>query len=230
MVDTRAGRWMVIVHGRPRSSIILAAFVLWGPAEDASFDDLLADRHAAARDAAAGHRHHGRRPPEWTQRTGLVTFTPRAAARPRRARQGAGAPSHWAWSSSSRSPRPQPSPTSWPAPATWDLDAAAGAGLVLALLIYVLQGVAFGLLFLNTPVAHRRGPGPAHGLDHRHAASSARSRTSGTLDRPGLGHAVRCSPGRWRARTGRHLGTGVGVWVLLPLAIGTWRVLTREVK
>ncbi|HYJ28164.1 MAG TPA: ABC transporter permease, partial [Nocardioides sp.] len=26
------------------------------------------------------------------------------------------------------------------------------------------------------------------------------------------------------------LGTGVGVWVLLPLAVGTWRVLTREVK
>ena len=35
----------------------------------------------------------------------------------------------------------------------WDLTAAVAGGTVLALLVYVLQGVAFGLLFLNTPVA-----------------------------------------------------------------------------
>ena len=36
MVDTRAGRWMVIVLAAA-AAIILAAFIIWGPAEDASF-------------------------------------------------------------------------------------------------------------------------------------------------------------------------------------------------
>ena len=35
----------------------------------------------------------------------------------------------------------------------WDLTAAAAGGSLLALMLYVLQGVSFGLMFLNPPVA-----------------------------------------------------------------------------
>ena len=51
----------------------------------------------------------------------------------------------------------------------------------------------------------------------------------GTLAQPGLGHQPLFA-GEMAGQDWAHLGTGVGVWVLLPLAIGTWRVLTREVK
>ena len=218
MVDTRAGRWMVIVMAA-LAVLILAAFVIWGPAEDATFDDLLRARHAAARDAAAGHRHHGRdRRVDPAHRAGHLH--PRAAARPRRARQGAGRPRPRAWSSR-RSPSPrQPSPTSSAGTGEWDLDAAAGGGLVLAL----LHLRPAGRRVRAAVPQHARSPSsrswscPRSGPSPRR--SSARSRTSAggsTWTRS----PVRCSPGRWRARTGPSSAPASRVWVLLPLAVGT---------
>ena len=203
MVDTRAGRWMVIVMAAP-VGLILAAFVLWGPAEDAIFDSLLRPRHAAPRDAAAGDRHHGgdrgvdRSARAWSP-------SARAAAGPRRPRQGAGrAASHWS-SSSRRSPsRPQPSPTRRRHRRVGPRRSAAGGPGAGRCSIYVLQGVASGCCS-STPVAIVTVL-VLPTVWSIATLASARSRTS-AVAQPGLGHR-RCSPARWRARTGPQLGTG----------------------
>ena len=110
MVDTRAGRWMVIVMAA-LTVVILAAFVIWGPADDATFANLLqvATLPLALLLPVIGIMAATA---EWTQRTGLVTFT----LEPRRGRVvlakalGAAWPSaSWSWPSPSRPPR---SPTS----------------------------------------------------------------------------------------------------------------------
>ena len=164
MVDTRAGRWMVIVMAAA-AVLILAAFVLWGPAEDALFRNLLSSPRCRSRcccpsSASWPRPRSGPSAPGWSpSRSSRVAA---ASCSPRR-----WPPSPWAGRPRRSPSRPPPSPTSSAGTGTWDLDAAAGAGLVLALLIYVLQGVAFGLLFLNTPVAivpswscPRPGPSP----------------------------------------------------------------------
>ena len=73
MVDTRAGRWMVIVMAAV-AVLILAAFLIWGPAGDASFRGLLelSTLPLAMLLPVLGIMAATA---EWTQRTGLVTFT-----------------------------------------------------------------------------------------------------------------------------------------------------------
>lgn len=224
MVDTRAGRWMVIVMAA-LTAVILAAFVIWGPAEDATFANLLqfATIPLAMLLPIIGIMAATA---EWSQRTGLVTFT----LEPRRGRVVAAkalgalalgvvvlvvaviaaALANLAGTS------------------TWDLEAAAAAGLVLALLIYVLQGVAFGLLFLNTPVAivsvlvlptiWTIATMAVSWLEEAGEWINLDSVTAPLFE------------GEMAGQDWAQLGTGVGVWVLLPFAIGTYRVLTREVK
>ena len=110
----------------------------------------------------------------------------------------------------------------------WDLSAAAAGGVTLALMLYVLQGVAFGLLLLNTPVAI------VAVLVLPSVWSIATTLVSGleevgawiNLDRV----TVPLFAGEMGGRDWAQLATGVAVWVLLPLAVGTYRVLHREVK
>ena len=148
---------------------------------------------------------------EWTQRTGLVTFT----LEPRRGRVVL------AKALAALALRPvvlvgrrrgvRAGQRRRPAPATWDLDAAAGGGLVLALLIYVLQGVAFGLLFLNTPVAIVTVLVLPTVWTIATMVFSALADV-GTLDRPGLGHraAVRRGDGGPGLGPARHRRRRVG--------------------
>ena len=225
MVDTRAGRWMVIVMAA-LVVLILAAFVLWGPAEDATFDNLLqiATLPLAMLLPVIGIMAATA---EWTQRTGLVTFT----LEPHRGRVvlakvlaalalalvvlvvavAASALANVAGGTGE-----------------WDLSAAAAGGLVLALMIYVLQGVAFGLLFLNTPVAI------VSVLVLPTVWSIATTAISSLQD---IGRWLNLDlvtqplfAGEMGGRDWAQLGTALAVWVLLPLAVGTYRVLHREVK
>ena len=224
MVDTRAGRWMVIAMAA-LTVLILASFVLWGPAEDATFANLLqvSTLPLAILLPVIGIMAATA---EWTQRTGLVTFT----LEPRRGRVvlakalgalalglvvlavafGAAAVANLAGDGA------------------WDLDAAAGGGLTLALLVYVLQGVAFGLLFLNTPVAIVLVLVLPTAWSIVTQVFSSLSDVGAWLD---LDQVTRpLFAGEMGGQDWAQLGTAVGVWVLLPLAVGTWRVLTREVK
>jgi hypothetical protein len=224
MVDTRAGRWMVIAMAA-LTVLILASFVLWGPAEDATFANLLqvSTLPLAILLPVIGIMAATA---EWTQRTGLVTF----ALEPRRGRvvlaKALGALALGlvvlavAFAAAAVA--------NLAGDGAWDLDAAAGGGLTLALLIYVLQGVAFGLLFLNTPVAIVLVLVLPTAWSIVTQVFSSLSDVGAWLD---LDQVTRpLFAGEMAGQDWAQLGTGVGVWVLLPFAIGTYRVLTREVK
>ena len=93
--------------------------------------------------------------------------------------------------------------------------------------IFVLQGLGFGFAILNTPVAIVAsillptiwsivGSFPklqtaATWLDLNRTIDPLTSGSMSTSD--------------WA-----HLGTASLVWIGIPLAVGAWRVLTREVK
>jgi ABC-2 type transport system permease protein len=210
MVDTRAGLWMVIVM-TALAGIILAAFIIWGDASDASFDGLL---QLATLPMAMILPILGimAATAEWSQRTGLVTFT----LEPRRGRVvAAKALASMLFALVVLA-------------AAFALSAAAAAGLVLALMLYVLQGVAFGLLFLNTPIAIVAVlvlPS-VWGIATQLVSQLEEIGRWINLDRV----TVPLFAGEMGGRDWAQLATGVAVWVLLPLAVGTYRVLRREVK
>ena len=110
----------------------------------------------------------------------------------------------------------------------WDLTAAVGGGLVLALMIYVLQGVAFGLLFLNTPVAIVSVLVLPTAWTILTQMFTSLATVGEWLDMDSVTGPL--FAGEMAGRDWAQLGTAVAAWVLLPLAIGTWRVLHREVK
>jgi len=223
-LDTRAGVWLLTVIVLLSAGLIALVLVTGEPA-DRTWQQLTAASSLAQLlllpllgiMAATG---------EWSQRTALTTFT----LEPRRGRVvlakalgalvlgvvlvavafGAAAVATAADGG------------------TWDLDAAAGGGLVLALLIYVLQGVAFGLLFLNTPVAIVLVLVLPTAWTILTQVFSSLTDVGAWLDLDAV--TAPLFEGDMAARDWAQLGTATGVWVLLPLAIGTYRVLTREVK
>lgn len=225
MVDTRAGRWMVIVMAAV-AVLILAGFVIWGPAEDASFRGLLelATLPLALLLPIIGVMAATA---EWSQRTGLVTFV----LEPRRGRvvlAKALAALVLAVVVLAAAVAAAAVANLVGGTGEWDVTAAIGGGMLLALLIYVLQGVAFGLLFLNTPVAI------VSVLVLPTVWSIATTAVS-SLEEVGtwLNLDLVTRPlftGDMAGRDWAQLATASAVWVLLPLAVGTHRVLHREVK
>ncbi len=225
MVDTRAGRWMVIVMAAV-AAIILAAFLIWGPAEDASFRGLLelSTLPLAMLLPVLGIMAATA---EWSQRTGLVTFT----LEPRRGRVVlakvlaalllALVVLAVAFVASALA-------NVVGGTGEWDLSGAAASGLVLALMIYVLQGVAFGLLFLNTPVAIVSVLVLPTVWSIATMAISALEETGRWLNLDTVTQPL--FAGEMAGRDWAQLATASAVWVLLPLAVGTYRVLHREVK
>lgn len=229
MVDTRAGRWMLIVMSAI-SALIVAAMVIWGTPDESTFSvflgvtsfPLIVLLPIVGIMAATA---------EWSQRTGLVTFT----LEPRRSRVllakvlagvalglvvvaasvAAAAIGH-ALSIGLRG-----------AAGDWAMPASLLLGFVVAMTIFVLQGLGFGFAILNTPVAIVAsillptiwsivGSFPklqtaATWLDINRTIDPLTSGSMSTSD--------------WA-----HLGTASLVWIGIPLAVGAWRVLTREVK
>lgn len=163
---------------------------------------------------------------EWSQRTGLVTF----ALEPRRGRVVAaklvaavllslgvfavallGAVT-----------------ATLVAGAAWDLTLPVLGGTVLVVLVFVLLGVAFGFAILNTPVAI------VASLVLPTVWTIVAGFAPSAMDAIGwLNINLTTMPlisGEMTGTDWARLGTSVLVWVGLPLAIGTRRVLTREVK
>lgn len=225
MVDTRAGRWMIIVMAAV-AVLVLAGFVIWGPAEDASFRGLLelATLPLAMLLPIIGIMAATA---EWSQRTGLVTFV----LEPRRGRvvlaKGLAA---LVLAAVVLAAAVAASAVANLVGGTgeWDLTAAMGGGVLLALLVYVLQGVAFGLLFLNTPVA-------IVSVLVLPTVWSIATMAVSSLEEAGrwLNLDLVTQPlfaGEMAGRDWAQLATTGAVWVLLPLTVGTYRVLHREVK
>jgi hypothetical protein len=101
-------------------------------------------------------------------------------------------------------------------------------GVILMLTIFVLQGVAFGLALLNTPLAIVGALVLPTVWTILASAFPTVAKVAVWLDLNQVtGPLV---DGTMNGADWAHLATGVGFWVVLPLAIGTWRVLTREVK
>lgn len=110
----------------------------------------------------------------------------------------------------------------------WDLSFGDFGDIVTAQLIAVLQGIAFGMLIMNTAasiVALFAVPlawsilvnlvSALHGLRDWLDISTATE--------PLFEHTM-------TSQAWAQLGTSVAFWVLLPLVLGTWRLLRREVK
>jgi ABC-2 type transport system permease protein len=225
MVDTRSGRWMVIVMAAA-AALILAGFVIWGPAEDASFRGLLglSTLPLAMLLPIIGVMAATA---EWSQRTGLVTFV----LEPRRGRVVvAKALAALSLAVVVLAAAVAASALANVAGGTgeWDVTATIAGGTVLALLVYVLQGVAFGLLFLNTPVA-------IVSVLVLPTVWSIATVAISSLEEVGrwLNLDTVTTPlfeGEMVGQDWARLATSAAVWVLLPLAVGTYRVLHREVK
>lgn len=222
-VDTRSGLWLLISLC---AIVVLAcgALAIWGPetARDLGAYLGLSIVPASILLPVLGIMSATQ---EWTQRLGLVTF----ALEPRRGRVVAAkvvaaallglvvvAIAFLASALLALTTGGELTLTGMSAP-----------GVVAALTIFVLQGVAFGLALLNTPLAIVGVLVLPTAWTIVSGFSTAVANVGAWLD---LNRVIGpLTAGGMTGEQWAQLGTAVGVWVVLPLAIGTWRVLTREV-
>lgn len=232
LVDTRAGRWLLIAIGLITAAIITILFFTGNP-EDLTFQNF----------TLATAVPQGFLLPvlgilavtsEWSQRTALVTFT----LEPRRARVAAAklvsavlmgllavvlALAIAALANLAGMALRDGA-------GTWEFGGSVFAGLLLAQTLGLAQGVAFGMLLLNTPAA----------IVTFFALPTVWSILGGMIEslepvakwldmartnEPLFEGVTALSGQQWA-----QLGASAGVWVLLPLAVGVWRVVHREVK
>lgn len=115
------------------------------------------------------------------------------------------------------------------ADSSWELSGTVAGGMAVLLGVGVLQGTAFGLALLNTPaaiVAFLALPtlftvlGSLVDWVRDLGAWIDVSQTTAPLQ---MGQSMDAE--QWA-----QLATSTGVWVLLPLAFGAWRVLRAELK
>ncbi|WP_353952643.1 ABC transporter permease [Knoellia sp. S7-12] len=230
MVDTRAGRWMLIVMSAI-SLVVVTVLLIWGEADEMTYGTFLGFTSlplvmllpiVGIMAATA----------EWSQRTGLVTFT----LEPRRGRVIVAKivaavilgliVTATAFAASALANVIGGGVAG--GDGTWDVTWTVAVGVIVAFAIYVLQGLAFGFVFLNTPFA---------------IVASLLLPTLWTVA-TSLVQALQ-EPSKWLdlnqvtgplfegTMTGENWGqlaTSFGVWVLLPLVIGSYRVMHREVK
>lgn len=170
---------------------------------------------------------------EWSQRTGLVTFS----LEPRRARVA------WAKFTSSMAVGVAAVALAYGLAALahqaaislrgitgdWSLTGMAALGAGLYILLLVAQGVAFGMLFRNTPAAivtYFALPtvwGILTSTVSWMATASEWLDLNRTMNVLFMPEAV--TGEQWA-----QLGTSVAVWVVLPLVVGMWRLSRSEVK
>ena len=229
LVDTRAGRWLLIVTGG-LTLLVVVAFLIWGEVAEVRFADLLGLATLplvillpilGIMTATA----------EWSQRTGLVTF----ALEPHRGRvilakvvaavvlglvvvavATAGSALAYLVGTAARD-----------IPAVWSVDGAVVVGILLALAIYLVQGIAFGLLFLNTPVAIVASLLLPTLFSILTSIVSSVERVAVWLDLSLVTEPLMV--GTMAGSDWAHLGTASLAWLGIPLALGTWRVLTKEI-
>lgn len=230
LVDTRAGRWLLIAIVAI-TALVVGIMLFAADAEEMTFGNFVG-MTATPQAILLPILGILAVTSEWSQRTGLVTFT----LEPRRGRvAGAklvaallvgvlavavaiavGALANVLGS------------VAFGGAGTWDFEASFLGGALLMQLLGVAQGVAFGMVLLNTPaaiVAYLALPtawsilaGMVSSLD-AWAEWLDLGRTMAPLLEGGMTGSA------WA-----HLAVSATVWVLLPLAVGVWRLLRREVK
>ncbi|MGL5909723.1 MAG: ABC transporter permease [Phycicoccus sp.] len=229
LLDTRAGRWLA---GSTALVSVLAvtAFLVWGNNDEATFQGLLglAVLPLAVLLPILGIMSATA---EWSQRTGMVTF----ALEPHRGRVVAAklaaaaalALGVVATAVAGTALAHLVAGTFLDLPGDWSVPGAVVGGIALAMVVYLVQGVAFGLVFLNTPLAIVLSLVLPTAFTIVGALVSGFERVATWLD---LSRATEpLLAGSMGGQDWAHLGTASLVWLGLPLAVGTWRVMTREV-
>jgi ABC-type transport system involved in multi-copper enzyme maturation permease subunit len=228
MIDTRAGKWLLITIG-VITALIMVIFLLAGHAEDHTFINYMGIA-AAPQGFLLPVLGILLVTQEWGQRTGMVTFT----LEPNRAKVlwskvlaallfGIGAVVV-AMVIAALVTNIDKSPEAWKSIGADDVFK-----FFLLQVSGVLGGMAFGLLFLNSaaaivvnfvlPIAFSIVSGVWNTLNRIQAWIDL-----GTSQQP-LFEADHMSGKEWA-----QLGTSTLLWVVLPFAIGMWRVLRAEVK
>lgn len=230
MVDTRAGRWLLIGIGAVTLAVVVT-LLFAGKPEDLTISTFLAAT-TLPQSLLLPLLGVMAVTSEWGQRTALVTFT----LEPRRLRVllaklvGAlvlgviaiAVAFAFAALATGLGELLRDGAGEWQVP--WSTV----GGIALSQLLVIAQGVGFGLLFANTAmaiVAYLVLP-MAWGIVG--AMVSSLETVAHWLD---LSQAA--SPlveGQMTGQNWAQLLTATTVWVLLPIAAGTWRLVRREVK
>ncbi len=229
LVDTRAGRWLLGVTAGIAVALVVA-FLVWGSAKDSSYAGLLG---LAALPLSVLLPVLGimAATAEWSQRTGLVTF----ALEPHRGRVVAakalaaavlGVVVLVTTAAAVALARLVGSLVRGGA-TEWRVPGALSLGLALALLVFLVQGVGFGLLFLNTPLAIAASFVLPVALSIVGGLTEGAQRVTGWVDLSLVTEPLMA--GTMQGEDWAHLGTSVLVWVVLPFAVGTWRVAHKEI-
>ena len=230
MTDTRAGRWMLIVMAAI-SLLVVTINLIWGSNADQTFGTFLGLTSfplmillpiVGIMAATA----------EWSQRTGLVTFT----LEPRRGRVlaaknvagvllGLGVIA----AAFVAAALAQLLAVGFNGvDADWSMPWKVVLGFVVAMTVFVIQGLAFGFALLITPLAIVASIllptiwSIVAGISERLNSIGAWLDPSRTVEP--------LMSGTMTGEQWAHLGTSSLVWIGIPMLIGAWRVLTREVK
>ena len=110
----------------------------------------------------------------------------------------------------------------------WDMDLALIGGATLMMVLFVLQGLAFGLAFLNTPAAivtYFALPTPLPLMTLVSWLQTAYQWIDLSVTTAPLTMGDALTGEQWAK-----LAVSVALWIGVPLVIGVWRVLRREVK
>lgn len=227
-VDTRAGRWLLISIGV--ITLLWDLFWLGLPQEAHTVTAFLA-APAILQKPLLGILGILLATSEWSQRTGMVTFTlvpkrgltilAKVVAALLLATLAFGVALLIAALLAAVSGSSDP----------WDLPVGTLGQAYLGTLISTFQGVAFGLLLLNTPAA----------IVVYLMASTVVAAVTGLVDAlrdvaPWVDFSGAMSPlvdevpGALTAEQWGHLLTATTIWFVIPFAIGIWRVLNAEVK
>lgn len=229
MLDTRAGRWLLIGIGAVIATALIIMF--FNNAGQHPFGEYL---QATMMPQAIILPVVGilAVTSEWSQRTGLVTFS----LEPRRMRVA------WAkftaamivglgavvFSMALAAVIHQAAISVRGYTGDWTIDRLAILGAALFILLGMAQGVGFGMLFRNTPaaiVAYFILPTAWTILGE---LVSWLASASEWLD---LGRTMQpLFAGSLTGEQWAQLGASVGLWVILPLGLGLWRLSRAEVK
>jgi hypothetical protein len=230
MVDTRAGRWLLITIGVVIAAILTILFFVEGGAHGyegyfgATSMPLMILVPIVGILAATA---------EWSQRTGLTTF----ALEPRRSRvvlakvvaSLVAAAASLVTAVGLAALVNLLAVTARGADSSWSLSWGLLAGVALVLVLNLAQGVGFGLALLNTPaaiVAYLVLPTAWSFV----TALVRPMRTAGEWLDLGSATTPLLEGAAMHAKDWAQVGTASALWVVVPLAIGLWRVTRSEVK
>ncbi|MEO7061413.1 MAG: ABC transporter permease [Lapillicoccus sp.] len=230
MLDTRAGRWLLITIGIVTLAVVAILFRVGNPQDLTMANFLLGT--ATPQALLLPLLGVLAVTSEWGQRTALITFT----LEPRRLRVvvakllaalvlGVVA---LLFAYAAAAAATGLGVVFRDGAGEWGIGAGSVGGVVLSQLLGVAQGVGFGLLFANTAVAIVTYLVlPTAWLIVGSLVTSLDTAAQ-WLDMTRTGEAL--TTGQMTGTLWAHLATSTAVWVGLPVVVGTWRVLRREVK